>query len=228
MQSILITGANRGIGLELTLLFLSRGWLVFAACRNPKTATALQGCASPNLRILELDVTSDNSVSNLTTQLGSQTLDVLINNAGIMSKDPESVQSIDFSHWLQVLSVNTIGPMRVLSSVLNNLKRSKRPRVITISSQMGAFNLEMGSGHIPYSSSKSAVSKAMLMASKELREDGIIVCPVHPGWVRTDMGGPHASISPEESAAGIFSLIDGLTLNESGRFWSWDGKEHVW
>ena len=102
------------------------------------------------------------------------------------------------------------------------------PRIVTLSSQMGAFGRELGSGRYAYRSSKTAVSKVMQVLANELRARGVIVCPVHPGWVKTDMGGAAAEISPEESAAGLHRLIEGLTLEQSGRFWTWDGREHVW
>jgi NAD(P)-dependent dehydrogenase (short-subunit alcohol dehydrogenase family) len=228
MQTVLITGANRGIGLELSLHFLAQGWQVFAACRQPAAATALQALAGPQLKLLPLDVTNASSVQALASQLAGQPLDVLINNAGIMGPAAQGVRDLDPDGFLETLAVNAVAPLRVLTALLPNLKRTSRPRAITISSQMGSFALDMGPGHIAYSSSKAAVSKAMQLAAKELAPEGIIVCPVHPGWVKTDMGGPNAQLAPADCAAGLYRLIDGLQQEQSGRFWTWEGREHAW
>lgn len=228
MQTALITGANRGIGLHLVKQFLQAGWQVVAACRKPDSATVLNSLAGPHLQILPLDVTDARSVLALVAALNGKPLDVLVNNAGIMGPQHQNVRDMDYDAFLQTLNVNTVAPLRVSAALLPNLKLGKRPRIVTISSQMGAFALDMGPGHIAYSSSKSAVSKVMQLMAKELTPEGIIVCPVHPGWVKTDMGGPNAQLEPADSAAGLFTLIDGLQLQHSGRFWTWDGKEHAW
>lgn len=228
MQSVLITGANRGIGLQLTRRFLEEGWKVFAACRKPDAAEDLQALAGTHLQILPLDVTDSRSVLELVAALNRAKLDVLINNAGIMGPAQQNVRDMDYDGFLQTLNVNTVAPLRVAAALLPNLKQSKRPRIITVSSQMGSFDLDMGPGHIAYSSSKSAVSKVMQLMAKELAPEGIIVCPVHPGWVKTDMGGPNAQVDAADCAAGLYTLIDGLQQQHSGRFWTWEGREHAW
>ena len=228
MQTALITGANRGIGLNLVKQFLKAGWQVVAACRKPDSAPALAALACPQLQVLPLDVTDARSVLALVAALDGRALDVLVNNAGIMGPAQQNVRDMDYDAFLQTLNVNAVAPLRVSAALLPNLKLSKRPRIVTVSSQMGAFALDMGPGHIAYSSSKSAVSKVMQLMAKELSPEGIIVCPVHPGWVKTDMGGPNAMVEPADSAAGLFKLIDGLQLQHSGRFWTWEGQEHAW
>lgn len=228
METVVVTGANRGIGLHLVKHFLAAGWQVVAACRNPAQATALQALTNPSLRILPLDVTDAASVAALAGTLEGECIDVLVNNAGIMGPASQGVRNMDYEGFVQTLAVNSVAPLRVTAALLPHLKRSPRPRVIAISSQMGAFGLDMGPGHIAYSASKSAVSKVMQLTARELAPEGIIVCPVHPGWVQTDMGGPNAQLAPADSAAGLFRLIDGLQMQHSGRFWAWDGREHVW
>jgi len=229
MNTILISGASRGIGLELTRHFLNLDWQVIATCRNPELALPLQSLSSnPGLRIMPLEVTSAESIRHLAQTLQGQPLDVLVNNAGVMGGDQQGLANMDPTAWLHTFAVNTIAPFQLSTALLPNLLQAELPRIITISSQMGAFGLEMGSGSYAYRSSKSAVSKVMQVMAQELRDQGVVVCPVHPGWVRTDMGGPNAQISPAESAAGLAALINKLTLAESGRFWTWDGREHVW
>jgi NAD(P)-dependent dehydrogenase (short-subunit alcohol dehydrogenase family) len=229
METIVITGANRGIGLELTRLFLNEGKRVVAGCRKPEAATALEALASAALQVRQLDVADAASMDAFCKALGGQTIDVLINNAGVWGGPHQGSADMDYPQWLHTLTVNTLAPFRLATTLLPNLKQAQRPRIVTVSSQMGAFNLkEMGFGSYAYRSSKAAVSKVMQVLALELEQDGVIVCPVHPGWVRTDMGGPNAQISVAESAAGLFKLITSLTREHSGRFWTWDGREHPW
>ena len=228
MATVLITGANRGIGLGLAARFLSAGWRVIACCRAPERATALRALAPhPELTIHVLDVTSGESIDALVAALGTTTLDVLINNAGINPAKPASAADLDYDAWREALEVNAIAPFRISVALRACLQRSSRPRVITISSQMGSF-AKNSAGSVAYRTSKSAANKAMQLLALEFQSDKIVVCPVHPGWVQTDMGGVGAEISVAESADGLFSLIDRVTMKESGRFFTWDGREHPW
>jgi NAD(P)-dependent dehydrogenase (short-subunit alcohol dehydrogenase family) len=231
METIVISGANRGIGLELTRLFLKAGNHVIAGCRQPDRAEALRDLADKGgtLEIAQLDVGDAASVAALGKLLKGQAVDVLINNAGITGGERQGLTNMDYAAWLHTFEINTLAPFRLASTLLPNLKLAQRARIVTVSSQMGAFAMEgMGVGHYAYCSAKTAVSRTMQIMAAELKTDGIIVCPVHPGWVRTDMGGPHAEISVQESGGGLFRLIEGLTLAQSGRFWRWDGSEHPW
>jgi NAD(P)-dependent dehydrogenase (short-subunit alcohol dehydrogenase family) len=230
METVVITGANRGIGLALAHSFASSGVQVLAACRDPDKASALQALkkSSGKIEILSLDVGDAKSVAAFARTVGNRTVDVLINNAGVMGGDNQDSGNMDYAEWLHTFDINTLAPFRVTMALLPALKRSSRARIITVSSQMGAFGLPMGYGRYAYRSSKAAVSKVMQVLAEELKSDGIIVCPVHPGWVQTDMGGPQAQISPAASAEGLHKLINGLTLEQSGRFWTWEGREHVW
>lgn len=228
METIIISGANRGIGLELTRLFLQAGKRVVAGCRKPDKAEALRKLGG-KLEVVQLDVGDGASVAAFARHLADQAVDVLINNAGVWGGPKQGIADMDYAEWSRTLEINTVAPFRMAAALLPNLKLGTRPRIVTVSSQMGAFNLKgMGVGSYAYRSSKAAVSKVMQVLAEELAADGIIVCPVHPGWVRTDMGGAHAEISAEESAGGLFTLIEGLTLAQSGRFWRWDGSEHPW
>jgi NAD(P)-dependent dehydrogenase (short-subunit alcohol dehydrogenase family) len=231
MEVVVITGANRGIGLELTRLYLLAGKHVVAGCRQPDMAEALRNLAGlpGKLEIVQLDVSDAASVAALGKTLKGQPVELLINNAGVWGGPRQGIADMDYVEWLRTFETNTVAPFRLVATLLANLKLGKRPRVITVSSQMGAFNLKgMGVDRYAYRSSKAAVSKLMQTLAEELAPDGIIVCPVHPGWVRTDMGGPQAQLSVEESGSGLFRLIENLIPAQSGRFWSWDGSEHPW
>ena len=232
MTTILITGANRGIGLELTRRYLAAGNNVIATCRNPEESSLLTGLRDQTqpagqLECAKLEVTSADDVNQLTTTLTGRAIDVLINNAGVMGGDRQSLEDMDYDAWLNAFAINTIAPFRLIAALRENLRRAEHPRVITVSSQMGALS-RTSKGSFAYRSSKAAVNKVMQVLALELEADGIICCPVHPGWVRTDMGGPQADISVEESAAGLIELIEGLTQSDSGRFWTYNGEEHSW
>jgi NAD(P)-dependent dehydrogenase (short-subunit alcohol dehydrogenase family) len=228
METIVITGANRGIGLELTRLYLQAGKHVIAGCRQPHKAEALRKLEG-KLEVVQLDVSSAGEVADLGKSLKGEAVEVLINNAGVWGGPQQGILDMDYAEWLRTLEINTLAPLRVSAALLPNLKLGKRPRIVSVSSQMGAFNMKgMGVGMYGYRSSKAAVSKVMQTLAEELAPDGIIVCPVHPGWVKTDMGGPNAQLSVEESAGGLFRLIENLTPVQSGRFWRWDGTEHPW
>jgi NAD(P)-dependent dehydrogenase (short-subunit alcohol dehydrogenase family) len=228
METIVITGANRGIGLELSRLFLQAGKQVVAACRRPDMAEDLRNLTGA-LEIYQLDASSGASIGAFAEQLKGRSIDVLINNAGVYGGQQQGLADMDYAEWLRTFEINTLAPLHLAASLLPNLKLAKRPRIVTVSSQMGAFNVPgMGGGMYAYRSSKAAVSKVMQTLAEDLQADGIIVCPVHPGWVRTDMGGAQATLSVEESGGGLFRLIDGLTPAQSGRFWRWDGSEHPW
>lgn len=228
METVVITGANRGIGLALCSTFLEAGWQVIAGCREPDAAQDLQALASDALRILPLDVRSQNSVHAFSDTIGQVPVDVLINNAGVMGGEHQSLEDMDYAAWLLAFDVNALGPHRVVNALLPQLRLASGARILTVSSQMGAFGLDMEHAPYAYCSSKAAASRVMQIMAKDLRQEGIIACPVHPGWVQTDMGGPNATITAQESARGLFRLATSLDLSHSGRFWTWEGKEHVW
>lgn len=225
MKTILITGANRGIGLELARQYASDGDKILACCRNPQEATDLK--ALEGVKVFQLDVADGASVEALKAELGDTPIDILINNAGI-NLEPQSFEEMDFDKWEETFRVNSIGPFRVVQALIDNVKAGKDKKIITISSKMGSVGNVYYGGAIAYSSSKSAVNMVTKILANRLRDDGIIAVPLHPEWVRTDMGGPGARISAEESAAGLRTVIAGLTLETSGRFFQYDGEELPW
>jgi NAD(P)-dependent dehydrogenase (short-subunit alcohol dehydrogenase family) len=181
------------------------------------------------LRVHELVPTDAASVAALVNDLGEQGIDILINNAGASgpAADQQTALSMDFDGWLEAFNVNTLAPMRVLQALHPRLKNGTNAKAITITSQMGALDLNWPTMYA-YCSSKAAVNKVMRMMSLDLADDNIAVGLIHPGWVRTDMGGAGADISAAESAAGIIKVIDGINMENTGCFKKWDGETHPW
>jgi len=227
--SVVITGANRGIGLELVSQYLADDWQVYACCRRPELATQLAGLAlNSTLSIHQLDVANPESVKKLSLALLEQPIDLLINNAGIYGGERQSFGDIDYDQWKQVLDVNTLGPYRVSTALANQVGNSEQRLMVNISSAMGSIERYTTGGHYIYRSSKAALNMVTVNLAHDLRSRGITVLSVHPGWVRTDMGGSSADISTQTSAAGLRQLISNSTIDDSGRFFSWDGSALPW
>jgi NAD(P)-dependent dehydrogenase (short-subunit alcohol dehydrogenase family) len=165
----------------------------------------------------------------MAADLEGTVIDVVINNAGMggPAYENQTVSNMDFEGWAEAFNINTMAPVRVMQVLDDNLKLSDNPKVVTITSQMGALDLDMTVAYA-YCTSKAALNKFMRMAAIEKAKQGIAVCVIHPGWVRTDMGGQGADISPQESARGIIDVIGGLNADNTGSFWTWDGKTHAW
>ncbi len=227
METILITGANRGIGFEIARQLIEDGRNVIATCRDPESASDLNALEASNLNIQKLEVTSTKSIAALGSALSGVQIDVLVNNAGEMGHKRQTVKDMDIDAWRHTFDVNTIAPLQISMALLDNLKLSPHPRMISVSSQMGALS-RASAGALAYQSSKAALNKVMQVMAKDLESENILVCPIHPGWVQTDMGGPAADISADESASGIIKFFDNMTSEQSGRFWKWNGEEHAW
>ncbi|MBQ76184.1 MAG: Short chain dehydrogenase [Gammaproteobacteria bacterium] len=230
MATVLVTGANKGIGLELVRLYAEQGNNVVACCRIPSEAEALSQLAQSNdIDVQQVHVGDGDSVAELVAHLGDKPIDILINNAGTAGPafDQQTVSTMDFEGWLEAFNVNTMTPVRVMQALLGNLKSAENSKVVNITSQMGALSLDMTVGYA-YCTSKAALNKFMRMAAIELGKEGVCVCVIHPGWVKTDMGGPGADISATESAEGIVTVIAGLDATNNGSFWKWNGEIHDW
>jgi NAD(P)-dependent dehydrogenase (short-subunit alcohol dehydrogenase family) len=230
MPSVLITSANRGLGLEFARQYLADGWRVYGACRAPERAEQLQRLAENKrgqIDVLQMDVTSRPSIERAAASIGGSAIDVLINSAGIMGK-PETVGNVDYDSWAEVLNVNTMGPLRVLEGFLENIARSTRRLVVTITSGMGSIADNTTGGYIPYRSSKAAVNMVMRTAAIDLASRSVSCVLVNPGWVRTDMGGSSAPLSAEESVTALRRLIQTFGPAHSGKFFNHDGKEYPW
>ena len=219
MARILITGANRGIGLELARQLQARGDEVIAGCRSP----------SPELQALGvevvdgIDVADDGSVASLAEAVGDRPLDVLINNAGILTS--ESLDDLDLDRIRTQFEVNTLGPLRVTKALLPRLGRGAK--VAIISSWMGSLAENTSGGSYGYRISKCAVNMAGLNLAHDLRPKGVAVLLLHPGYVHTDMTGA-GTIGPVDAARGLIARIDALTLDNTGAFWHAEGHELPW
>lgn len=226
----LVTGANRGLGLALVQALLARGDRVVACCRHPGRAGALNALAGehPNrLHLLPLDVAKPASIRELAAELGlvCEQLDLLINNAGLLvsgerfgSLDPESLEAS--------FRTNAMGPLLLTEALADRL--ADGARVANLSSVMGAIG-EVGEFRAPsYAISKAAQNMATAQLAHALAPRGIMVVALHPGWVQTEMGGPKATVTPDQAAAGLLAVIAGLAAADSGRFLDWRGKPLPW
>jgi NAD(P)-dependent dehydrogenase (short-subunit alcohol dehydrogenase family) len=228
----MITGSNRGIGLALTSESLARGDRVFATCQHPEEADALHALAAEHgdrLTILRLDVTDEETIEASVEAIQSEEngLDVLINNAGI-SPSGERLGRLDADTMLHTLHVNAVGPMIVSQAFLELVRGGDDPKIINISSQLGSLTRKSSGGRYSYCSSKAALNMLTRALAFDLRPDGVIVMAMHPGWVRTDMGGSSAPVEPAESAQGILQVVDELTMSDSGAFYTYQGREVPW
>jgi NAD(P)-dependent dehydrogenase (short-subunit alcohol dehydrogenase family) len=217
MGTYLITGVGRGIGFELARVLLSRGDRVIGTVRNGGAPAPgwEEARATKRFQLLTMDVRDEPSV-----RAAAGPIDVLINNAGVIGPQRQSTLDMDFDGFLETLAVNTLGPLRIVQAFLPNLRQAPGAKIVTISSRMGSLSYTK-SDRIAYRASKAAVNKVMQGLSTDLAQEAIVAVSVHPGWVRTDMGGSGADIAPEESAAGLVSLIDRLTMADTGQFFDY-------
>src|SRR5215211_765158 len=221
MPAVLITGASRGLGFELAKQYTVEGWRVIACCRKPEDAIALKKLvpsARDMVSVVAMDVADNDTVRNAALTLKDVVVDILINSAGIAGVPQQSTGKIDYASWARVLDVNTMGPLRVLEAFTDNLARSERRLVVTITSAMGSLADNTSGGSIAYRSSKAAVNMVMRSAAIDLAPRGISCVVVNPGWVKTDMGGAHAPLTPAESVRSLRRLIETLGPGQSGKF----------
>ncbi len=227
MAKVLVTGANRGIGLELCRQLLQRGDSVIGTCRKDSAKlTALDGTGSGSLQIeTNVDVTSAAQVEGLAKRLSGEPIDVLINNAGLLTHG-DALGQVDFDMALKQFEVNALGPVRITSALRQNL--GSGAKVIIITSRMGSIADNTSGGRYGYRMSKAAVNIAGVSLARDLAPQGIAVAILHPGFVRTDMTGGQGLIDADESARGLISRIDDLTLETSGGFWHENGERLPW
>jgi NAD(P)-dependent dehydrogenase (short-subunit alcohol dehydrogenase family) len=231
MPTVLIAGANRGIGLEFVRQYVRAGERVLAACRTPAKAEALakiaQG-ADGRVTVLEVDVASDESVRELERAVGEQPIDILLAVAGVMGPSRQQRPGeFDFPGWIETLSVNTLGPLRLAEAFRDNLRAGQGRKLIALTSGMGS-TAGGGGGYFAYRSSKAALNNAWRNLSYAYRADGIVCVAMSPGWVKTDMGGSGAELTPEQSVTSMRRLIAAFGPADSGRYVGWRGEDIPW
>ncbi|HEY8950017.1 MAG TPA: SDR family oxidoreductase [Rhizomicrobium sp.] len=223
MTTILITGSNRGIGLEFVKQYAADGAEVIACCREPGKASELKAVKG-KVRVMPLDVGEAASVEALKKELGDQPIDILINNAGVSSPKGKGV---DVDAWLARFRVNSIAPALVAHAFKVNLLKGKDKKLVTITSQLGSIANDSG-GFQPYSATKAAVNSLMHSLAKNWAGDGIVVGIFHPGWVQTDMGGPSAPLNVHDSVKGLRARIAELDAKKSGTYRDYANQEIPW
>lgn len=230
MATVLITGGNRGIGLELVRRYLKEGWTVHACCRKPEAAKALQNLArsETRLQIHALDLLDAASIRRLPEALNGAPIDLLINNAGVSGPaDQQLFGRMDYEAWLEMLQVNTFGPMKVMEALLDNLLAGSQKHVVSMTSGLASIANQEGY-MLAYSSSKTALNAVMKSLSVALKDKGLRVNLLSPGWVRTEMGGTEAPISAEQSASQLYDNIAALGKDDSGLYIGLEGNLLPW
>lgn len=219
MPTVLVTGANRGLGLEFVKQYAAEGWRVIATCRDPDEAEELKAVEG-EVEIEKLDVADREALDSFAARLDGP-LDLLILNAGVGRADPLTAEK-----WLHVLAVNAVAPTLIARALAG--KMAEGAKIAAITSKMGSIADNGSGGGYAYRSSKAALNAAMKSLAIDLKPRGIPVLLLHPGWVRTRMGGPNGLIDPPESIAGMRRRIEELTLESSGRFSDYKGEEIPW
>ena len=232
MKTLLITGANRGIGLEFCNQYAADGWRVLACCRDPGKADALNKLAARYLNLIQvhaLDVTAHAQIEQLARTLSLETIDLLINDAGVYpAADKLGFGHTDYAEWMTAFNINTMAPLKMVEAFINQIARSKLKLIVTITSQMGSIDDNSSGGSYLYRSSKAAANMVVKSLAVDLKGRGITSVAFNPGWVKTDMGGPNAMIPVEQSVADMREVIDGLTLADTGTFIGNDGVVIPW
>jgi NAD(P)-dependent dehydrogenase (short-subunit alcohol dehydrogenase family) len=228
--SILITGTNRGIGLEFVKHYLKNNEKVIATCRNRNSAKDLLELENTtnNLSLVELDVSNPNSINNFTSKIAGLPIDTFISNAGVSGPKNIEFGNFDAKEWLDVFNINTIAPLIITQKILKNLRLGKDKKLVFISSKVGSIEDNTSGGMYIYRTSKTALNQVIKSLSIDLKEENFIVVALHPGWVQTDMGGPNALIDTKTSVKGMTEAIDNLTSKNSGKFYNYDGSAIPW
>lgn len=231
MATILITGANRGLGLEFCKQYAQENWNVIACCREPEKATALTQLANefPNVSVLSLDVADLTKIEQLAKQLEGIAIDVLLNNAAVYGDESGyGFGNLDYEQWQKNMLVNVFAPVKMTEVFLPNLQRGEQKKVIAMSSLMGSMTDNGSGGSILYRSSKAALNAAMKSIAIDNRHKEIAVLILHPGWVKTDMGGSNAPMEIPESVLKMRETIANFTIEQSGEFLRFDGLKLPW
>ncbi len=239
MPTILLTGANRGLGLEFVRQYEADGWRIHACARDPDGAADLKALvekAAGRITAHELDVADFAAIDALANRLRGTPIDVLLNCAGWMgtrsfAREGVSVQQFgasDFEEWESVFRVNTFAPMKMAEAFVEHVASGEQKKIVSLTTIMASLAKNTIGGFYQYRASKAGLNAIMRSLAIDLGKRGIIAIPIHPGWVRTDMGGPKADIDAPTSVAGMRKVIAGLTAEQAGRYWTYEGKELPW
>ena len=235
MPTVLVTGANRGIGLEFARQYSADGWNVIATARNPQNATELSSLAKAknSVEVYPLDITSEKSVKDLAAAAKGKLIDLLINNSAIYPRKGTNFGELDYAAWRDVMDTNLFGALRVTEALFPNLEAGQRKQIASVTSTMGSiknvFKEVNGSGaYYQYRTSKAALNMAMAVLAQQLRPKGFSVVVLCPGWVQTDMGGAGAAITPQQSVTGMRKILEKAPAEISGKFLSYDGAARDW
>ena len=230
MINVLITGANRGLGLGFVKKYLEKNANVLCTTRDISGSKELLECKERypnNIEIFELDLLKENGAKTLANQLNGMPIDILINNAGVGSSN-QHFEAVSSKPWLEVLKVNLIAPLIITQSLFENVKKCSAKKIYFLSSQLGSIGDNTSGGMYIYRSSKTGLNQVVKSLSVDLKPKGITVVSLHPGWVKTDMGGPNAPVSIDKSIEGMIKVIDRTDIKDTGRFLNYDGTELPW
>jgi NAD(P)-dependent dehydrogenase (short-subunit alcohol dehydrogenase family) len=236
MATVLVAGANRGLGLEFAFQYAADGWEVYATARDMKKTEELKKLAVEHsgVKVKELDIAKEESVQDLVDSLNGKPIDVLILNSGIYPRKGQKIGQIDYQGWREAFETNVLGTIRVAEALLDNIAAGERKQIAVISTGMASLRGVQGGSvaqagtSYQYRSTKTALNMAMLILAKELAPREISVVMFDPGWVKTDMGGPHAQLTPKESIAGMKKVLAGNAMELSGKFLGHDGSPRPW
>jgi len=232
MPTVLVTGANRGLGLEFTAQYAGLGWRVIACSRSPSPALDALAAVQSSIVLRSLDVLDHAAIEALAREMQNEAIDVLLNNAGVYGKlgfmdggvAQQAFGATDFENWEQVLRVNVFGAMKMSEAFVEHVASSDQKKIITLSSMLGSMGLNTQGGMYAYRTSKAAVNMMMHSMGTDLAERGILAVAMHPGWARTDMGGENADIAPAEGAQGVIEVIAKLDRSHLGQLNAYDGN----
>lgn len=228
MPSVLITGANRGLGLEFAKQYEADGWRVYACCRKPDAASDLNAlAASDRVSVHALDIGDHEAIDALAKELDGVAIDVLLNNAGAFG-DRAGFGNSDYETWSRMFRVNSLGPMKVAEAFVDHVAKSERKVIANVTSKMGSIGDNTSGSYYIYRSTKAALNMITKSLALDLSGRGISVCVLHPGWVKTDMGGMGAPLEPTESISGMRGVLNGMSLEKSGGFFNYDGADIPW
>jgi NAD(P)-dependent dehydrogenase (short-subunit alcohol dehydrogenase family) len=230
MPTVLVTGANRGLGLEFAREYAGHGWRVHACCRTPAAATELQALAqsNPAVSVHALDVREHARIAELAGELAGVPIDLLLNNAGVYGPNKMFLGRLDYAAWNEVFAVNVLGPTRLVECFIDHVAASERKLIACISSQMGSIAANTSGRHYLYRSTKAALNAVVKSLAIDLRDRDITVVTLHPGWVKTDMGGPDADLEIQASVRSVVAVLDRLRPEDSGKFLNYDGALLPW